>query len=173
MLVYSLVGVTQGMFFTYSVSVISTIEKRFKLTSKETGSNPSEGNRLMMMIIIMTNNNTKVTHLYTYPSLLLPSLPFPPPGILLTGNDISQTLLAIFLSYYGTFGHRPRWLGVGALLTALSCLTAALPHIIYGPGRDALEAARAASLPTTNYSSSSSLLMQNLTGQECEYRYEY
>ncbi|KAK3879849.1 hypothetical protein Pcinc_015613 [Petrolisthes cinctipes] len=115
MLVYSLVGVTQGMFFTYSVSVISTIEKRFKLTSKET-------------------------------------------GLLLTGNDISQVLLAIFLSYYATFGHRPRWLGVGALLTAASCLTAALPHLIYGPGRDALEAVRVATIPTN---STSSLLLNN------------
>lgn len=36
-LVYCLVGMVQGMFFTYTVSVISTIEKRFKLTSKQTG----------------------------------------------------------------------------------------------------------------------------------------
>ncbi|XP_045584595.1 solute carrier organic anion transporter family member 74D [Procambarus clarkii] len=101
MLVYSLVGVTQGMFFTYSVSVVSTLEKRFKLTSKET-------------------------------------------GIILSGNDISQVMLAMFLGYYGTFGHRPRWLGVGALFTAASCLTAVLPHLFYGPGTAAITAAEAA-----------------------------
>lgn len=38
LLVYCCVGITTGMFFTYSVSVISTVEKRFKLTSKQTGS---------------------------------------------------------------------------------------------------------------------------------------
>ncbi|XP_042216210.1 solute carrier organic anion transporter family member 74D-like isoform X2 [Homarus americanus] len=103
MLVYCLVGLTQGMFFTYSVSVLSTIEKRFKLTSKET-------------------------------------------GILLSGNDISQVLLAIFLGYYGTFGHRPRWLGVGALFTAASCFTAGLPHLIYGTGKDAIAAAEAVTI---------------------------
>nr|XP_027224023.1 solute carrier organic anion transporter family member 4A1-like [Penaeus vannamei] len=35
--VYILVALVQGMFFAYSVSVISTIEKRFKFTSKQTG----------------------------------------------------------------------------------------------------------------------------------------
>ncbi|XP_069952785.1 solute carrier organic anion transporter family member 74D isoform X4 [Cherax quadricarinatus] len=114
MLVYCLVGMTQGMFFTYSVSVISTIEKRFKLTSKET-------------------------------------------GIILSGNDISQVLLAMFLGYYGNFGHRPRWLGVGALFTAASCITAALPHFFYGPGEDAVVAARIAT-------SGDISLLNNLTG---------
>ncbi|XP_047468876.1 solute carrier organic anion transporter family member 74D-like [Penaeus chinensis] len=98
--VYILVALVQGMFFAYSVSVISTIEKRFKFTSKQT-------------------------------------------GILLSGNDISQVLLAIFLSYYGTFGHRPRWLGVGVMFTAASCFSAALPHLMYGPGQDAIDLADA------------------------------
>ncbi|ROT68392.1 Solute carrier organic anion transporter family member 5A1 [Penaeus vannamei] len=38
--VYILVALVQGMFFAYSVSVISTIEKRFKFTSKQTVSLP-------------------------------------------------------------------------------------------------------------------------------------
>ncbi|CAL4248308.1 unnamed protein product, partial [Meganyctiphanes norvegica] len=33
---YWIVGIIQGMFFTYSISILSTLEKRFKLTSKET-----------------------------------------------------------------------------------------------------------------------------------------
>ncbi|KAK8733343.1 hypothetical protein OTU49_006594, partial [Cherax quadricarinatus] len=37
MIVFSVVGLTQGIFFTYMVAVLSTIEKRFKFTSKETG----------------------------------------------------------------------------------------------------------------------------------------
>lgn len=62
---------------------------------------------------------------------------------MLSGNDISQVLLAIFLSYYGTFGHRPRWLGVGVMFTAASCFSAALPHLMYGPGQDAIDLADA------------------------------
>lgn len=37
LLVLGVTGLAQGMFFTYSVSVISTIERRFKLTSKQIG----------------------------------------------------------------------------------------------------------------------------------------
>ncbi|KAK7086589.1 hypothetical protein SK128_027749 [Halocaridina rubra] len=98
MLVYCMVGVVQGLFFTYSVSVISTIEKRFKLTSKQT-------------------------------------------GILMSGNDIAQIIFALFLAYYGNFGHRPRWLGIGAFFSAASSFTAAMPHLLFGPGEDAIQLA--------------------------------
>ncbi|XP_042874771.1 solute carrier organic anion transporter family member 74D-like isoform X2 [Penaeus japonicus] len=101
LLVYCIVGIIHGMFFTYTVSVISTIEKRFKLTSKQTGA-------------------------------------------ILTGNDISQVFLSLFLSYYGNYGHRPRWMAVGVMLAAGSGFGAALPHFIYGPGEDAVTLARAA-----------------------------
>ncbi|KAG0724071.1 Solute carrier organic anion transporter family member 3A1 [Chionoecetes opilio] len=94
--VFCMVGLVQGMFFSYTVSVISTLEKRFKLTSKQT-------------------------------------------GVILCGNDISQVVLAMLLGYYGNYGHRPRWVGVGVLCAALSCYLAALPHLLYGPGQDALD----------------------------------
>ncbi|XP_063868487.1 solute carrier organic anion transporter family member 74D-like [Scylla paramamosain] len=94
--VYCMVGLVQGMFFSYMVSVISTLEKRFKLTSKQTGT-------------------------------------------ILCGNDISQVILAMVLGYYGNYGNRPRWVGVGVLCAAISCFLAALPHLLYGPGQDALD----------------------------------
>lgn len=37
LVLYCLIGIVMGMFFTYSVAVISTIEKRFNLNSKQTG----------------------------------------------------------------------------------------------------------------------------------------
>ncbi|XP_063868485.1 solute carrier organic anion transporter family member 74D-like [Scylla paramamosain] len=128
MLVYCLVGVTQGMFFTYSVSVISTIEKRFKLKSKET-------------------------------------------GIILAGNDISQVLLAIFLSYYGTFGHRPRWLAVGALFTAASCFTASLPHFFYGAGTGAEAVMAAVSASNATGSKSAEELCHTGSKEDCSDNY--
>ncbi|XP_066961639.1 solute carrier organic anion transporter family member 74D-like [Macrobrachium rosenbergii] len=97
-LVYCLVGITQGMFFTYTVAVLTTIEKRFKLTSKQS-------------------------------------------GVFLAGNDISQIILSVFLGYYGNYGHRPRWLGVGITIAALSGFAAAFPHFFYGPGQDAVDIA--------------------------------
>lgn len=58
-------------------------------------------------------------------------------GLILSGNEISQ-ILSLILTYYGGSGHRPRWIAVGVGLSALSCLVLALPHFLYGPGRDAL-----------------------------------
>ncbi|XP_045589805.1 solute carrier organic anion transporter family member 74D isoform X2 [Procambarus clarkii] len=52
LLVYCMVGLTQGMFFTYTVSTISTIEKRFKLTSKQTGTMLA-GNDISQVILAM------------------------------------------------------------------------------------------------------------------------
>ncbi|XP_064086863.1 solute carrier organic anion transporter family member 74D-like isoform X2 [Macrobrachium nipponense] len=88
---FSAASIVQGMFFTYTVAVISTLEKRFKLTSLQI-------------------------------------------GIVLAGNDISAIMFAPFLGYYLNSRHRPRWLGLGILMTAVSCFMTALPHFIYGPG---------------------------------------
>ena len=56
----------------------------------------------------------------------------------MTGNELSQVLFSIILSYYGSRGHRPRWIAVGVIFSALSCFVLASPHIFYGPGNDAL-----------------------------------
>ncbi|XP_017774177.1 PREDICTED: solute carrier organic anion transporter family member 4C1 [Nicrophorus vespilloides] len=59
-------------------------------------------------------------------------------GIILTGNEISQILLSLILSYHGAHRNRPRWIAWGVAFSALSCFIVALPHLIYGPGADAL-----------------------------------
>lgn len=79
-----------------------------------------------------------------------------PPGAFLSGNDISQVILAIFLGYYGNFGHRPRWMGVGVMFAAASCFMALLPHLLYGPGQEAIDLAEASS-------SAASTLMANVS----------
>ncbi|XP_076171116.1 organic anion transporting polypeptide 33Ea isoform X2 [Ptiloglossa arizonensis] len=58
-------------------------------------------------------------------------------GLILSGNEISQ-ILSLILTYYGGSGHRPRWIAIGVGLSAFSCLILALPHFLFGPGRDAL-----------------------------------
>lgn len=57
-------------------------------------------------------------------------------GLILSGNEISQ-ILSLILMYYGGAGHRPRWLATGVGFSAASCFVLALPHFIYGPGKDA------------------------------------
>ncbi|XP_046383250.1 solute carrier organic anion transporter family member 74D-like [Ischnura elegans] len=59
-------------------------------------------------------------------------------GIISVGNDISQLLTCLFLTYYAGKGHRPRWIAFGIFAVVVYCLLTALPHFIYGPGDDAL-----------------------------------
>ena len=54
------------------------------------------------------------------------------------GNDISQLFVSIVLSYYTGRGHRPRWIALGIYTVVLYCLMTAMPHLLYGPGEDAL-----------------------------------
>lgn len=60
------------------------------------------------------------------------------PGIILSGNEISQILLSLILSYAGGQRNRPRWIAWGVVFCALSCFILVLPHFIYGAGEDAL-----------------------------------
>lgn len=60
-------------------------------------------------------------------------------GIVLTGNEISQILLSLILSYVGGHRNRPRWIAWGVMCCALSCFILASPHFIYGAGEDALK----------------------------------
>lgn len=56
----------------------------------------------------------------------------------MTGNEISQILFSVFISYFGGKGHRPRWIAVGVLFSAVSCFVLASPQGFYGSGDDAL-----------------------------------
>lgn len=44
----------------------------------------------------------------------------------------------MIVSYYAGRGHRPRWIALGLYSVVLFCLMTALPHLLYGPGQDAL-----------------------------------
>lgn len=60
-------------------------------------------------------------------------------GIILSGNEISQILLSLILSYVGGHRNRPRWIAWGVVFCALSCFILAMPHFIYGAGEAALQ----------------------------------
>jgi len=53
-------------------------------------------------------------------------------GMIIAAKEISSLLLIAFLSFYGSFGHKPKYLGYGAILTACGCLLYALPHALIG-----------------------------------------
>ncbi|XP_034248106.1 solute carrier organic anion transporter family member 74D isoform X2 [Thrips palmi] len=59
-------------------------------------------------------------------------------GIMLSGNEVSQIMLSLFLTYYGGQGRRPLWIAWGVALSAASCFILTLPHFVFGAGPDAI-----------------------------------
>lgn len=58
---------------------------------------------------------------------------------MLSGNEISQILLSLVLSYSGGKRNRPLWIATGVIFQSISCLILAAPHFIYGAGEEALQ----------------------------------
>ncbi|XP_014230638.1 solute carrier organic anion transporter family member 2A1 isoform X1 [Trichogramma pretiosum] len=59
-------------------------------------------------------------------------------GVIAIGNDISQIIVSIWISYYADKHHRPRWIAIGVYLVACFCFINVIPHLLYGPGENAL-----------------------------------
>lgn len=60
-------------------------------------------------------------------------------GFILSGNEISQIMLSMLLTYFGGQRNRPRWIAWGVVFSAMSCFILAWPHFIYGAGEEALQ----------------------------------
>ncbi|NXL38779.1 SO2B1 protein, partial [Glaucidium brasilianum] len=54
-------------------------------------------------------------------------------GLLASFNEVGNTLLIVFISYFGSRVHRPRFIGCGAILVSLAAFLMSLPHFITGP----------------------------------------
>lgn len=67
---------------------------------------------------------------------------------MLAGNDVSQVLFSIIVAYYGNYGNRPHWMGIGVISASIACFIAASPHLMYGAGLDADHTALTNSLVT-------------------------
>jgi len=63
---------------------------------------------------------------------------FTVPGTIATAVDISGLFASLTFAYLGSRGHKTRWVAAGTLLVGLSCFMRLLPHLIYGPGQDAI-----------------------------------
>lgn len=59
-------------------------------------------------------------------------------GMIQSAWDTGGLFSNIILTYLGSRGHKLRWVASGTLLVGLSCFMCLLPHLIFGPGQDAL-----------------------------------
>uniref|UniRef100_A0A671VGT7 Solute carrier organic anion transporter family member n=1 Tax=Sparus aurata TaxID=8175 RepID=A0A671VGT7_SPAAU len=53
-------------------------------------------------------------------------------GLLAAFNEVGNTVLIVFMSFFGSRVHRPRFIGCGALLACLASLLMAMPHFLSG-----------------------------------------
>ncbi|KDR21873.1 solute carrier organic anion transporter family member 4C1-like isoform X2 [Zootermopsis nevadensis] len=60
-------------------------------------------------------------------------------GLITSAVDIAGLFSSFLISYLGNRGHKTRWVASGTLLVGLSCFMRLVPHLIFGPGQDALE----------------------------------
>uniref|UniRef100_A0A1B6CBJ9 Solute carrier organic anion transporter family member n=1 Tax=Clastoptera arizonana TaxID=38151 RepID=A0A1B6CBJ9_9HEMI len=70
-------------------------------------------------------------------------------GFISCSWDIGTFLSAMVMAYIGSRGHKTRWVAFGTFISGVSSLISVLPHIIYGPGEDAL----AIAMPYNNITS--------------------
>ncbi|XP_046848352.1 LOW QUALITY PROTEIN: solute carrier organic anion transporter family member 4A1-like [Xenia sp. Carnegie-2017] len=54
-------------------------------------------------------------------------------GVIMASNDVMALVLVLFISFYGDYGNKIRWIGGGGVILGIGSLLYALPHFLIGP----------------------------------------
>lgn len=117
---HGLLQLSQLLVSGYLKSSISTIERRYGLSSQTSG-------------LLASFNEVKTSLVLLVNSLLVLLLSLVRPLDLSVLLQVGNTLLIVFISYFGSRVHRPRFIGCGAILISLAGFLMSLPHFITGP----------------------------------------
>ncbi|MGH0162222.1 UNVERIFIED_CONTAM: hypothetical protein FKN15_070886 [Acipenser sinensis] len=135
-LCHGLLQLTQLLHSAYIKSSITTIEKRFGLSSFSSGFISS-----MHELFVLCHGLLQLTQLlhsaYIKSSITTIEKRFGlssfSSGFISSMHEIGNALLIVFVSYFGSRVHRPRLIGVGGVLMSLSALLFTLPHFLSKP----------------------------------------
>lgn len=59
-------------------------------------------------------------------------------GLITCFWDIGTILSSVSMAYIGGQGHKTRWVSIGIFIASIASFAQLLPHVIYGPGEDAI-----------------------------------
>lgn len=54
-------------------------------------------------------------------------------GAISSAYDFTVMAIVVFVTYFGEKGHKPMWLGVGAIIFGIGSWMFTLPHFLTGP----------------------------------------
>uniref|UniRef100_A0A0A9XNJ6 Solute carrier organic anion transporter family member n=3 Tax=Lygus hesperus TaxID=30085 RepID=A0A0A9XNJ6_LYGHE len=75
-------------------------------------------------------------------------------GMTSSAWDVGGLMATMVIAYYGSSGHKTRWVAYWAVLAAISCIVRITPHLIYGPGIDTFKTAELLNSTQTSQSDS-------------------
>ncbi|XP_028408691.1 solute carrier organic anion transporter family member 4A1-like [Dendronephthya gigantea] len=96
-------------------------------------------NSKCFLVVIMLYTLGAAISMNGLPVLILPSiekrfsLSSKGLGIIAAANDIAALLFVVFISFYGDYGNKIKWVGGGAVVAGFGVLLFTVPHLMIGP----------------------------------------
>ncbi|XP_073993727.1 solute carrier organic anion transporter family member 74D-like isoform X2 [Rhodnius prolixus] len=59
-------------------------------------------------------------------------------GMITSAWDVGTMFASLIVAYFGNTGHKTRWVACGIIMGSISCFLRYTPHLLYGPGEEAV-----------------------------------